>query len=81
MMVLTFYVIRRQKHIIVLEPITQEKHAYLTKLPVAIESVFIMQAVLFLFICHTLKHASVYESFKKHTIHTVQTKLYLTSDF
>ena len=50
MMVLTFYVIRRQKHIIVLEPITQEKHAYLTKLPVAIESVFIMQAVLFLFI-------------------------------
>ena len=31
MMVLTFYVIRRQKHIIALEPITQEKHAYLTK--------------------------------------------------
>ena len=27
MMVLTFYIIRRQKHIIALEPITQEKHA------------------------------------------------------
>ena len=47
----------------------------------AIASVLIMQAVLFLFICHTLKHVSVYESFNKHTIHTVHTKVYLTSGF